>query len=305
MAELSLDDLAVFVRVVERGGFASAARELGVPTSNISRAIARLESQSGVRLLHRTTRAVKPTTDGRELFASVAPAVMSVRSAARALEPSTRKPKGRLRVTAPHDICASFLADVIVAFAERYPQVALDFTLSNQHTNLVEEGFDVAVRATVRLGDSTLVARKLGELALCLYASPSYLSKHGTPASLEDLQQHHCVVFRATELARTWALRGANRSAELAVRGRIGGDDLSFVRAMLIAGGGIGLLPQINCALDETSGRLVRVLPGFHARGATLYVVYPSTKQVPLRVTAFRDFVSEAFTAWSTRQQRA
>jgi DNA-binding transcriptional LysR family regulator len=306
MAELSLDDLAVFVRVVERGGFASAARELGVPTSNISRAIARLESQSGVRLLHRTTRVVKPTTDGRELFAAVAPAVLSVRSAARALEPATRKPKGRLRVTAPNDICAGFLADVIVAFAERYPQVLLDFTLTNQHTNLVEEGFDVAVRATARLGDSTLIARKLGELSLCLYASPSYLSKHGAPMSLAELEKHQCVVFRAAELARTWALRGPGRAAEpsiINVRGRIGGDDQSFARAMVIAGGGIGLLPQINCAADEASGRLVRVLPGFSAGSASLYVVYPSTKQVPARVTAFRDFVSEAFTAWSTRQQ--
>lgn len=308
MAELSLDDLAVFVRVVERGGFASAARELGVPTSNISRAIARLESQSGVRLLHRTTRAVKPTTDGRELFASVAPAVMSVRSAARALEPATRKPKGRLRVTAPNDICVGFLADVIVAFAERYPQVMLDFTLSNQHTNLIAEGFDVAVRATAQLGDSTLIARKLGELSLCLYASPSYLSKHGAPTSVADLERHPCVVFRATELARTWSLRaasGTSAASDIDVRGRIGGDDLSFVRAMVIAGAGIGLLPQINCAADEASGRVVRILPGFYARGASLYVVYPSTKQVPARVTAFRDFVVEAFAAWSTRQEGA
>ncbi|MET0793053.1 MAG: LysR family transcriptional regulator [Polyangiaceae bacterium] len=300
MADLSLDDLALFVRVVERGGFASAARELGVPTSNVSRAISRLESQSGVRLLHRTTRTVKPTTDGRELFASVAPAVLSVRSAARALEPATRKPKGRLRVTAPNDLCAGFLADVIVGFAERYPQVLLDFRLTNQHSNLIEEGFDVALRATVRLDDSSLVARKLGDLSLCLYSSASYLSKHGTPTSLSELEQHQCVVFRAAELVRTWTLRGAAGAAEIAVRGRIGGDDNGFVRAVVIAGGGIGLLPQINCAADEASGRLIRVLPGFQARGATLYVVYPSTKQVPPRVTAFRDFVTEAYATWSS-----
>jgi len=299
MAELSLDDLAVFVRVVERGGFASAARELGVPTSNISRAIARLESQSGIRLLHRTTRTVKPTTDGRELFASVAPALVSVRSAARALEPAARKPKGRLRVTAPNDLCAGFLADVIVAFAERYPQVSLDFKLTNQHSNLVEEGFDLAVRATARLSDSSLIARKLGDISHGLYSSPQYLRKHGTPMSLSDLERHQCVVFRAAELARTWELRGASGAAQVAIRGRIGGDDSGFVRTIITAGGGIGLLPQINCQADEASGRLIRILPEFHARGAALYVVYPSTKQVPARVTAFRDFVADAFAAWS------
>jgi DNA-binding transcriptional LysR family regulator len=200
------------------------------------------------------------------------------------------------------------LANVIVAFAERYPQVLLDFTLTNQHTNLVDEGFDVAVRATGRLVDSSLVARKIGDISLGLYASPSYLSKRGAPLTLADLVLHPCVVFRATELVRTWALRTAGKAAEpapLAVRGRIGGDDNGFVRAMVIAGAGIGLLPQINCAADEASGRLVRVLPAFHARGATLYVVYPSTKQVPARVTAFRDFVTEAFAAWSAREQNA
>ncbi len=302
MADLSLDDLAAFVRVVERGGFASAARELGVPTSNISRAVARLESQSGVRLLHRTTRAVTPTSDGRELFASIAPAVTSVRTAARALEPASRKPKGRLRVTAPTDMCATFLADVFVQFADRYPLVTLDFTLTNQHTNLVDEGFDVAIRATANLADSSLVARKLGDIAHGLYASPGYLSKHGVPGSVDDLERHSCLVFRAKELTRTWALRGPTGTVDHTVQGRIGGDDFSFVRAMVIAGGGIALLPRINCATDEASGRLVRVLPAVHARGARLYVVYPSRKQVPARVTAFRDFVTEAFATWSAQQ---
>ncbi len=302
MADLSLDDLAAFVRVVERGGFASAARELGVPTSNMSRAVARLESQSGVRLLHRTTRAVRPTTEGRELFASVASAVTSVRAAARTLEPASRKPKGRLRVTAPTDMCATFLADVFVQFADRYPLVTLDFTLTNQHTNLVDEGFDVAIRATAKLVDSSLVARKLGAIAHGLYASPSYLSKHGVPSSIEDLERHSCLVFRAKELTRTWSLRGPTGTVDHTVRGRIGGDDFSFVRSMAIAGGGIALLPRINCAADEASGHLVRVLPALQARGATLYLVCPSRNQVPARVTAFRDFVTEAFATWSAQQ---
>jgi DNA-binding transcriptional LysR family regulator len=107
MAELSLDDLAMFVRVLERGGFSSAARLLGVPTSNVSRAVARLESQSGVQLLHRTTRTVKATSEGQELFASVATAMTTLRGAVRTIEPAARKPKGRLRVTAPRRACSS------------------------------------------------------------------------------------------------------------------------------------------------------------------------------------------------------
>jgi|HubBroStandDraft_4_1064222.scaffolds.fasta_scaffold03279_11 DNA-binding transcriptional LysR family regulator len=305
MAELNLDDLAVYVRVVERRGFASAARELGVPTSTVSRAIARLESRTGVRLLHRTTRVLRPTSEGHELYISVGPAVATLRSAARALEPASGKPRGRLRVTAPNDLGSAFLAPVMVQFAEHYPLVSVDFSLTNQNTNLVDEGFDVAVRATPTLGDSSLVARKLGELQLRMYASPEYLERHGAPASCDDLQQHQCVVFRGIELARTWGLRSAAGETRVPVRGRIGGDDFTFVRSIVLAGGGIGILPDINSAADEASGRLVRVLPAFHAPGASVYVVYPSARNVPLRVTAFRDFVVAAFEAWRSRRDGA
>jgi DNA-binding transcriptional LysR family regulator len=298
MASPNLDDLAVFVRVVDRGGFAGAARELGTPTSTVSRAIERLESSSGVRLLHRTTRQMKPTSEGRDLYAAAAPAVSTLRAAARTLEPASRQPRGRLRVTAPLNLCSGFLAEVIVAFAEQHPLVDLDFALANQHANLVDEGFDVAVRATVDLGDSSLVARKLGDLEHRLYASPHYLQRRGTPAVCEDLARQSCVVFRGKEMTRTWALRGPGGEASVTVRGRVSGDDLSFVCSMIVAGAGIGLLPHINAAPEEARGRIVRVLPEWHARGASLYVVYPSRKNVPARVTAFRDFVVEAFVAW-------
>jgi DNA-binding transcriptional LysR family regulator len=303
VADLNLDDLAVFVRVVEQGGFAAAARALGTPTSTVSRAIERIEARAGVRLLHRTTRHLRPTSEGRDLYASVASAVSTLRTAAQGLEPSTRQPRGRLRVTAAGDLCANFLADVVVAFAERHPLVQLDFAVTSKHENLVDGGFDVAVRAIVDLADSSLVARKLGELEHRLYASPRYLQRRGAPATLGDLEEHHLVVFRAKELARTWTLRSAAGDASVPVRGRIGGDDFTFVRAMVVAGGGIGLLPHLNCAADEASGRLVRVLPEFHARGATLYVVYPSAKNVPARVTAFRDFVVAAFASWAAGRE--
>jgi len=297
MAEPSLDDLAMFVRVLERGGFSSAARSLGVPTSNVSRAVARLESQSGVQLLHRTTRTVKATSEGQDLFASAAPAMTLLRGAVRAIDPESRKPKGQLRVTAPNDLATAFLADVIVGFTARYPLVKLDFSLSNAHANLVDEGFDVAIRATMRLGDSSLVARKLGEVELALYASPAYLKKHSAPASREDLAKHSCVVFRGKELARSWPLFGPAGDASAMVQGRVGGDDMTFVRAIALAGGGIALLPRMNCAADEAAGRLERVLPDLRARGATWYLLHPPAKHVPARVAAFRDYVVEAFAA--------
>jgi DNA-binding transcriptional LysR family regulator len=301
MSELNLDELAIFVRVVELGSFANAARELKAPTSTVSRAIARLETRAGVRLLQRSTRSVRATSEGNALFASVAPALGTLRSALHTLEPATSKPKGRLRVTAPSDLCSGFFADAIVAFAEKYPLVQLDFSLSNQQTNQIREGFDVALRATAQLGDSSFSARKLGEIEHGLFASPRYLEQHGTPESPQSLPRHRCLVFRAEQLVRTWKLASKGDESAVEVQGKIGGDDFSFVRAMALSGGGIALLPRMNCVRDEASGRLVRVLPEYHARGASLYVVYPSSKNLPSRVRAFRDFVIEAFAAFQGR----
>jgi DNA-binding transcriptional LysR family regulator len=295
--DLDLNDLRVFVRVVDRGGFAVAARELGVPTSTVSRTIARLEASTGTRLLHRTPRSVQATSEGRAIYASVREAVGTLERAARTLEPATRRPKGLLRVSAPTDIGATFLADVAVAFGERYPLVQIDVALTNRVVNLVDEGFDVAVRASIRLADSSLVAKKLGDVAHALYASPRYLERYGAPATPRDLGDHRCIVFRGTDLAKTWRLYDAKEPIEVLVRARMGGDDFGYVRAAVIAGGGIALLPRLVCAKDEDAGRLVRVLPGFEAKGAGLYVLYPSADHVPARVTAFRDFVAAAFAA--------
>jgi len=295
--DLDLNDLRVFVRVVERGGFAVAARELGVPTSTVSRTIARLEASTGTRLLHRTPRSVHATSEGRAIYASVSEAVGTLERAARALEPATRRPKGVLRVTAPTDIGAWFLADVAVAFGERHPLVQIDLALTNRSVNLVDEGFDVAVRAALRLADSSLVAKKLGDVEHALYASPRYIERHGAPSSPGELGDHECIVFRARDLAKTWRLEGDEETIEVPIRARMGGDDFGYVRAAVLAGGGIALLPRLTCAKDEAAGRLVRVLPAFAARGAGLYVVYPSAAHVPARVTAFRDFVAAAFDA--------
>jgi DNA-binding transcriptional LysR family regulator len=298
MADVDLNDLAVLVRVIDRGGFAAAARELGVPTSTVSRTIARLEATTGTRLLQRTTRAVRPTSEGREIYATVSPALATLERAARSLEPATRKPKGPLRVTAPNDIGSTFLADAVVDFTERYPLVQVDLVLTNRTVNLVEEGFDVAVRASTKLADSSLVARKIGQIEAVLYAAPRYLQTHGTPGAVADLADHRCVLFRAESYEATWSLRASDgEPIEVRARGRVSGDDFMFVREAVLAGGGIGLLPQLVCAPDEQSGRLVRVLPDVRAEGASLYVVYPSAKQVPSRVTAFRDFLAEALAA--------
>lgn len=294
MPELDFNDVAVFVRVVEHGGFAKAARELGVPTSTLSRAVARLETATGTRLVHRNTRNVTPTSEGHAFYQEVAPAVLTLRHAARGIDGNEREVRGRLRISAPNDIGSTFVAGVVTAFAERYPNVEVCVELSMRRVNLVQEGFDVALRAAEKLSDSSLVARKAADLEVDLYASPGYLSARGVPATPADLAAHQCVLFRSVAGASSWVLDGPEGVVEIEVRGRISGDDYLFVRGAVLSGAGIALLPRIIAVDDVAAGRLVRVLPSHTVRGAALFVVYASARALPPKIAAFRDFVVQS-----------
>jgi DNA-binding transcriptional LysR family regulator len=294
MAVLDLNDVAAFVRVVERAGFAKAARELGVPTSTLSRAVARLEAATGTQLVYRNTRNTTPTSEGQTFYSAVAPAVLTLQHAARAADGNEREPRGRLRISAPNDIGSTFVARLVAAFTERYPQVEVSVELSMRQVNLVQDGFDVALRASEKLSDSSLVARKAGDLEAGLYASPAYLSRWGAPTSPAELDQHRCVLFRPENGQATWTLHGPEGVSERRVRGRIGGDDFSFVRGAALAGAGVALLPQLIAADDAVAGRLVRVLPQHVVRGASLYVVYAAARLLPAKIAAFRDFTLQS-----------
>jgi DNA-binding transcriptional LysR family regulator len=297
--DLDLNDLRAFVRVVDRGGFALAARELGLPTSTVSRAVARLEAQTATRLLHRTSRSVHLTIEGSAIYATVNEAVGALERATLALEPSGRRPSGVLRVTAPTDIACTILAEIVVAFGERYPNVQVEMALTNRAVNLVGERFDLAIRAVARLEDSSLMVKRLGSVEHALYASPGYIERYGAPMTPADLGRHRCIVFRGKALAKTWKLRAGEETIEVPLRGQMAADDFGYIRASVLAGGGVALMPRIVCAKDEAAGRLVRVLPAFAAKGADLCVLYPSAAHVPARVAAFRDFVAAAFAATS------
>jgi DNA-binding transcriptional LysR family regulator len=294
MADLDLNDVAVFVRVLEHAGFAKAARVLGVPTSTVSRAVSRLEDAAGARLVHRNTRNVTPTPEGRSFYAEVAPLVVALRHAARGVEDHTREARGTLRISAPNDLGATFVAGLVSAFSERHPRLSVHVELSVRTVDLVREGFDVALRASDKLSDSSLVARKAGELEAELYAAPGYIAAHGAPADAAALSAHCCILFRPENGEATWRLDGPDGTLEQRVRGRIGGDDYLFVRAVALAGAGIALLPRMVAADDVASGRLVRVLPRLAARGVALFVVYAAARTLPAKISAFRDFVLQS-----------
>jgi DNA-binding transcriptional LysR family regulator len=290
-----LNDVAIFVRVVDRGGFSKVAREQRVPTSTVSRAVARLEAALGTQLLMRSSRAVVPTAEGQRFHREVAPSIEVLRSASRALGSTVQVPRGRLRVTAPNDLGASFLGEVVATFVARYPEVRVETILTTRTVGLVDEGVDVALRAASRLPDSSLVVRKIGELERELYASPSHVARYGQPAGIEDLAAHPKVLFRAEESRSTWRLTDGSREEVLEVEGAISSDDHLLLQSAVLAGAGVGLLPGISAAGDVAAGRLVRLLPAWSGRGAGLFFMHAPMAKVPPRISAFREWVVEAF----------
>ncbi|HEU4412226.1 MAG TPA: LysR family transcriptional regulator [Polyangiaceae bacterium] len=301
---MDLNRVAVFVRVVDDQGFTAAAKALGLPKSSVSRAVGLLEAELGVRLLQRSTRRVSLTEAGGAFYERASRGLAGVEEAAAAVADMQGALRGAIRMTAPVDAGERLLAAPIARFVRRHPRVHVELVLTGRVVDLVEEGFDLALRAGA-LRDGSLVARKLGESEGGVFASPRYLARRGTPARVEDLTRHRCVLFRPSRGRATWALTGPDGEERVEVGGPIGADDLSFVRRMLLAGVGLGQLPLFACAHDVARGRLARVLPAYRAFGAPMHLVYPSSRYVPRRVTALRDFLLESFAGGQAAAARA
>ncbi|WP_437945010.1 LysR family transcriptional regulator [Sorangium sp. So ce296] len=292
---MDLNRIAVFVRVVDEQGFTAAARVLGLPKSSISRSVALLEEALGARLLHRSTRSVRLTEAGAAFYERASRGVASLEEAAAMVADLQSVVRGPIRITAPVDVGVAMLEPAVARFVRRHPAVRVDVVLTGRVVDLVEEGFDLALRAGP-LRDGSIIARKIGQVEDALYASPRYLERAGVPGSLADLAAHRCVLFRATRNHAAWRLTGPAGEETVEVEGPLAVDELSFARRAVLAGVGVGLLPMILCAREVARGRLVRVLPSHMASDAPLHLVYPSARYLPHRVAVFRDFLVESLT---------
>jgi DNA-binding transcriptional LysR family regulator len=294
MGTVDLNDLGVFVAVAETESFSAAASRLRLPKSSVSRAIARLEGSMGMPMLHRSTRRVTVSSAGRALYEKVRGEIASLRESVAEVPELAEEPSGRLRITAVAD-ASEFLADLVAGFVSRYRSVEVDLRLTNDYVNIIAEGIDLALRfSTKRLQDSSMTARKLSGSPMHLFASPSYLAREGTPRTPEQLDRHEWVVYRR---ATRVPLRSGSRTAVVDSRGRVTCDDMSFLRAALVNGLGIGFLPPVFAQGEVAAGKLVRVLPVWSSPMSDLWAVWPGGRQVPRKVSAFLDFMSEALKA--------
>lgn len=285
-APIDLALVRAFVAVHEGGSFSVAGERLGVPRSTVSRSIAALEERLGLRLFHRTTRKVVTTDAGRRLAARVASPLAQVDVALEEIAEQEEEPAGRVRVTTTVDLGAAVVAEAAARFVARYPRVQIETRLGIGIVDLVKDGVDLALRV-VRgpLADSDLVAKKVGTIDLGLYAAPSYLARKGTPKRPSDLATHDFVGVPGTPPR----LLPKGYSSTF----RVASDDMFFLRAAVVGGAGLGYLTTYMAEDDVAKDRLVPVMAKHFVRTGNVYVVMPSRKNVPRRVTAFRDLLVE------------
>jgi DNA-binding transcriptional LysR family regulator len=285
---IDLNEIAVFAKVVEAGSFVGAARELDMPKSTVSRKVSALESRLGARLLQRTTRKLSLTDAGNTYYQHAVRVVAMAEDGDRAVTELQQIPRGLVRVTSPLNV--GYLGPIVSRFLLREPEVQIDLVCTDRVVNLVEEGFDLAIRAG-RLADSSLIARSLGVMQSYVVASPAFLKRYGTPTVPSDLETLDCVLFGAQPNRNTWTLQSPSGEARVEVRGRVTVNDFDVVHECALGGLGIAMLPVHRCAEDLREKRLRRVLADWCAPEVPMHAVYPSTRHLSTAIKAFLDHV--------------
>ena len=289
---IDLNDVIVFARVVEAGSFTAAARLLAMPKTTVSRRVAALEREVGVRLLQRTTRSLNLTDAGRLYYEQSSQGLRTIEEANLRLAEARAEPSGTIRISAPVGFGGHFLIRAVVEFLALYPKTNVELRLTDDKLNLVEDGIDLAFR-TGRLEDSTLIARKIGSTHRLLCASPDYLARYGMPESPADLARHRCVIAGPSASGAHWVLDGPQGQETVVVAGRFAANEMQAVVAAALAGFGIAQLPQLMADGLINEGRLRRVLDGYTTPAGGLHVLFPSSRHLSPLVKAFIDLAVE------------
>jgi LysR family transcriptional regulator, regulator for bpeEF and oprC len=293
---MELASLHAFVKVVQTGSFTRAAEALGTQKAHLSRVVSQLERELGVRLLERTTRALSLTEIGREFFERSMGILASVDEAQRTVQRAQGEPGGTLKLTCGVEFGTMAVSDWIARYLLRYPQVRVDADFTGRVVDLVHEGFDLAIRLGP-LADSTLAARKLGELAYGLFAAPGYLARRGAPAHPADLQAHDMVAFAASSATRSWTLSHGGQQQRVVSQPRLKANNVFAVRDAAVAGLGVAQLPLIVAAGALRTGQLQAVLPDWSPPTVPVHAVFASARYLSAKVRAFVDLALEAMGA--------
>ena len=289
--------MRVFARVVEQGSFARAAEDLEIARPSATTAVAKLEKRLGVRLLHRTTRRLSLTDEGRAFYEGCVRILDELAETEDSLSGARLAPRGRLRASTPNAFVHQEFLPALPGFLARHPALELELVVTDRAVNLVEEGIDCAVRAVSIPDDANLVARPISKVHWLTCASPAYLKKHGAPRSIAELERHNCIRFISPSAGRTmdWRFRNGEEQLTFAPRGNFGVTSLEGAVAAAVAGMGVAQVSDVLAIRALRAGELVPLLLDWAAPGPTLSVVYPSSRYLTAKVRAFAEFVAEIY----------
>lgn len=290
-----LDCDRMFVAVLEIGSFAGAAVRLGTSSSQASKLVSRLEQQLGVQLFRRSTRALSPTEVGRAYYARVKPLLEAFDTLDASVRDSATTPTGRLKISAPGTFGTAVLAGVLVGFARLYPLIELDVSFSDRAVNIVDEGFDMAIRIG-KLDDSSLIARRLGDVPVRVAASPAYLLQHGTPQHWRDLAAHACI--SDTNFRDPWHwpfVTSCGEPVAMPIRGRLCFSNTEACLQAALAGLGIARLPGFIAAPALQRGDMIALLEAFAAPPLGLFALYPPARHLAQKTRLLIDYLADYF----------
>jgi DNA-binding transcriptional LysR family regulator len=287
--------VSAFVKVVELGSFARAAERLSVSTSAVSRQVSDLEAHLDVRLLNRTTRKLSLTEAGQAFYERSVQLLADLEEAESSVRAAAVLPKGTLRLTCGVSFGVRYIAPAIAEFSAQHPQLLFDLDLSDRAVDLVEEGFDLAIRIG-NIGQQGLVSRRVGWTRPVCCASPDYVARRGAPALADDLTQHECLTYTHVPVPNVWSFAsrdGATHTVRITPRHRA--NNGRMLAALAVNGMGVLFEPDFIVAPEVRAGRLVRLLPGYEPSRSPISAVYPSRRHLSAKVRTFVEFLAERF----------
>jgi DNA-binding transcriptional LysR family regulator len=286
------EGLAIFAKVVETRSFAAAAADLKLSKATVSKAVSRIEARLGARLMNRTSRRLALTDAGRQLAGRAAHILAEGEAAEDAALAQTTVPRGLVRLAVPMSFGLLHVAPVLPEFLAAFPEVSIDLQLSDAHMDLIGQGFDAAIRVAV-LPDSSLIARRLCDVPRYLVGSSAYLAKHGRPKHPLHLAQHRCIAYGHAATPETWRFTKDGKSASVRPSGPLRVNNGDAMLPALIAGTGLGILPEFILRDALAAGRLEKVLTDWSLQAGAVYWVTPAAGPRPKRVEVLADFLVE------------
>jgi len=294
LAPGNFNDIATFVSVVRAGSFTSAAQQLGITRSAVGKIIARLETRLQVRLLHRTPQSLGLTDDGEVYFARCAQILEDLEETETAMAARSATPTGTLRISVPIALGHRQVLPVIESFLATWPAVTAEVSFTDRFVDLVDEGFDIAIRVGEPKPDSRLIARVVATQKLLTCAAPGYLAKRGVPATPSDLARHECLHFVSAGRPQPWSFAGGGQE-NVNSTGRLRMDSAEAILNAAVNGAGIVSMPSYLLAADIAQGRLQTILQGFEVEALPIRAIYPTRRHLAPKV---RRFIDCLFDAW-------